>query len=39
MDDRPFDIRTKHGTLASFPYRVELNDIPTMLIHHHEAAQ
>ena len=32
MDDRPFDIRTKHGTLASIPYWVELNDIPMMLI-------
>ncbi|MDD9993700.1 MAG: hypothetical protein OXP75_18030 [Rhodospirillales bacterium] len=26
MDDRPFDIRTKHGTLASIPYRVEADD-------------
>ena len=31
-DDRPFDIRSKHGTLASIPYGVELNDIPMMLI-------
>ena len=38
-DDRPFDIRAKRATLASIPYRVELNDIATMLIHHHEAAQ
>ena len=29
--DRPFDIRTKHGTLASIPYTVEPNDIPMML--------
>ena len=32
MGDRPFGIRTKHGTLASIPYTVEPNDIPTMLI-------
>ena len=38
-DDRPFDIRTKHCTLGIIPYRVELNGIATMLIHHHEAAQ
>ena len=31
-DDRPFDIRRKHGTLAAIPYGVELNDIPMMLI-------
>ena len=31
MDDRSFDIRTKHGTLASIPYTVEPNDIPMML--------
>ena len=39
MDDQPFDIRTKHGTLTSIPYRVELNDIPMMLIQHHKAAE
>ena len=38
MDDQPFDIRTKHGTLTSIPYAVELNDIPMMLIQHHKAA-
>ena len=32
MDDRPFGIRTKHGTLTSIPYTVEPNDIPMMLI-------
>ena len=32
MDDQPFGIRSKHGTLASILYTVELNDIPTMLI-------
>ena len=31
-DDRTFDIRSKHGTLASIPYTVEPNDIPMMLI-------
>ena len=39
MDDQPFDIRTKHGTLTSIPYTVELNDIPMMLIQHHKAAE
>lgn len=28
----PFGIQTKHGTLASIPYGVELNDIPMTLI-------
>ena len=32
MDDQPFVIRSKHGTLTSIPYSVEPNDIPTMLI-------
>ena len=32
MDDRPFVIRSKHGTLTSIPYSVEPNDIPMMLI-------
>ena len=32
MDDQPFGIQTKHGTLASIPYTVERNDIPMMLI-------
>ena len=39
MDDQPFDIRTKHGTLTSIPYTVELNDIPMMLIQHQKAAE
>ena len=39
MDDQPFDIRAKHGTLTSIPYTVELNDIPMMLIQHHKAAE
>ena len=39
MGDRPFDIRTKHGTLALIPHMVEPNDIPMMLIQHHKAAQ
>ena len=32
MDDQSFDIRSKHGTLASIPYTVEPNDIPMTLI-------
>ena len=32
MDDRPFGIRTKHGTLACILCTVEPNDIPMTLI-------
>ena len=39
MGDQPFDMRTKHATLASVPYPVMLSGIPMMLIQHHKAAQ
>ena len=32
MDVRPFDIRTKHGTLRSIPFTVKRYNIPMMLI-------
>jgi peptidoglycan/xylan/chitin deacetylase (PgdA/CDA1 family) len=37
-DDEPTEIRTKHGPLITLPYSVELNDIPMMLVQHHESA-
>ena len=37
-DDEPTEIRTDHGPLVTLPYSVELNDIPMMLVQHHESA-
>jgi len=37
-DDEPTEIRTVHGPLVTLPYSVELNDIPMMLVQHHESA-
>src|SRR5205814_2046997 len=37
-DDQPYEIRTTHGSLVSVPYTLELNDIPTMVIQHHESS-
>ena len=36
-DDEPCEIATAHGPLVTLPYSVELNDIPTMMIQHHES--
>ena len=36
-DDEPTEIRTDHGPLVTLPYSVELNDIPMMLVQHHES--
>ena len=38
-DDQPYQIRTTAGPLVSVPYSIELNDIPTMVIQHHESSQ
>ncbi len=38
-DDQPYPIRTRHGTLVSVPYSIELNDIPMMVIHHHPSGE
>jgi allantoinase len=35
-DDEPTTIRTAKGPLVTLPYTVELNDIPMMLVQHHE---
>ena len=36
-DDQPYEIRTTRGPLVSVPYTLELNDIPMMVIQHHES--
>jgi peptidoglycan/xylan/chitin deacetylase (PgdA/CDA1 family) len=36
-DDEPTTIRTANGPLVTLPYTLELNDIPMMLIQHHDS--
>ena len=36
-DDEPADIETGKGPLVTLPYTVELNDIPMMMVQHHES--
>jgi peptidoglycan/xylan/chitin deacetylase (PgdA/CDA1 family) len=36
-DDEPTVIRTAKGPLVTLPYTIELNDIPMMIVHHHES--
>ena len=36
-DDEPTEIQTAKGKLVTLPYTAELNDIPTMIIQHHES--
>jgi peptidoglycan/xylan/chitin deacetylase (PgdA/CDA1 family) len=36
-DDLPTEISTQHGPLVTLPYSVECNDIPVMMVQHHEA--
>ena len=36
-DDEPTEIRTAHGPLVTLPYTAELNDIPMMIVQHHES--
>lgn len=36
-DDEPADIETDKGPLVTLPYTVELNDIPMMMVQHHES--
>jgi peptidoglycan/xylan/chitin deacetylase (PgdA/CDA1 family) len=36
-DDEPTEITTANGPLVTLPYTVELNDIPMMLVQHHES--
>jgi hypothetical protein len=37
-DDEPTVIATGKGPLVTLPYTAELNDIPVMVVQHHEAA-
>ena len=37
-DDEPTVIRTANGPLVTLPYTAELNDIPVMVVQHHEAS-
>ncbi len=37
-DDEPSRIQTAHGPLVTLPYTMELNDIPVMIVQHHESA-
>ena len=37
-DDEPCRIETAHGPLVTLPYTAELNDIPVMILQHHESA-
>ena len=37
-DDEPTTIQTANGPLVTLPYSVENNDIPMMIVQHHEAA-
>ncbi len=36
-DDQPYEIKTTARPLVMVPYTLEINDIPMMLIQHHEA--
>jgi peptidoglycan/xylan/chitin deacetylase (PgdA/CDA1 family) len=36
-DDEPTTIRTANGPLVTLPYTIEINDIPMMIIQHHES--
>jgi len=38
-DDQPYPIRTVAGPLVSVPYSIELNDIPMMVLQHHQASE
>jgi len=37
-DDEPTEIKTRNGPLITIPYSMETNDIPVMIVQHHEAA-
>jgi hypothetical protein len=39
VDDLPARIATAHGEMLSLPYSVELNDIPVVMIQHHDEAE
>jgi peptidoglycan/xylan/chitin deacetylase (PgdA/CDA1 family) len=37
-DEEPTEIKTAKGPLVTLPYSVECNDIPLMIVQHHEAS-
>jgi peptidoglycan/xylan/chitin deacetylase (PgdA/CDA1 family) len=37
-DEEPTEIKTANGPLITLPYTVECNDIPMMIVQHHEAS-
>ncbi|MEQ8967568.1 MAG: polysaccharide deacetylase family protein [Azospirillaceae bacterium] len=37
LDDEPCVLTTENGPLVTLPYTVELNDIPMMIVQHHES--
>lgn len=39
VDDLPARIATTHGDMLAMPYSVELNDIPLVMIQHHDEAE
>jgi allantoinase len=39
LDDLPTRLKTRHGTVLTMPYSVELNDIPVQMIQHQPAAE
>lgn len=39
LDDEPCELKTKHGSLLSLPYSIELNDIAMMMVQHHPALE
>ena len=36
-DDEPTTIRTTNGPLVTLPYTIECNDIPVMIVQHHDS--
>ena len=36
-DDEPTVIKTTHGPLVTLPYTIEMNDIPMMMVQHHQS--
>ena len=39
LDDQPVDIKTRHGTVVSVPYTVEMNDIAMMALQQHPSEE
>ncbi len=39
VDDLPCRLATRHGTVLTMPYTVEMNDIPVQMIQHHAGGE